>query len=354
MRVGLVGIGFMGWIHYLAYQRAAEKATAAPDQRIEIAAICTRDSAKRAGDWTSIQGNFGPPGETVDVSSMRCYESLDSLLKDDAIDLIDICLPPHLHVSAVESALSAGKHVLCEKPLALNAESAQRLLDLDRQLSGADGRLMVAQILPFMNGFRELHAATKSGEHGPLRSLRLKRFISPPDWIPDFYDADRVGGPLVDLHVHDAHLINLLMGPPVDTFTASDCDGSMPVRYESLFRYADGRYASCGGGVIGSSGRPFTHGFEANFENATMQLEFAAFADGTSEEIPLVLVDQKGQVVRPDSGDGDPVAAFVRQAEAVAQWMTGGPRHDALDPVHAVEALRLCEAQMPNETKTNP
>ena len=346
MRVGLVGIGFMGWIHYLAYKRAAEAAKAGSNQRIEIAAICTRDPSKRAGDWTSIKGNFGPPGENVDVSGMRCYESLDRLLEDDDIDLIDICLPPHLHGAAVESALSAGKYVLCEKPLALSAAAAQRLMDLDRQTAGGRGRLMVAQILPFMNGFRDLCDAGESGVHGQLRSLRLKRFISPPDWIPDFYDPERVGGPLIDLHVHDAHLINLLMGPPDETFTASDRDGSMPVRYESLFRYADGRYASCGGGVIGSPGRPFTHGFEANFEDATMQLEFAAFADGSSAEIPLVLVDRHGNVTRPDGGDGDPVAAFVRQAEAVQRWIGGGPRHAALAPVHAVEALRLCEAQM--------
>ena len=62
LRVGIAGIGFMGWIHYLAYRKAPG---------VEVAAICTRDKKKLAGDWRGIRGNFGPPGEKVDVSGMK-------------------------------------------------------------------------------------------------------------------------------------------------------------------------------------------------------------------------------------------------------------------------------------------
>ena len=67
MRAGIVGIVFIGWIHYLAYQRS---------EQAELVAFCSRDAAKRAGDWTSIQGNFGPPGEKIDVSGLAVYETL--------------------------------------------------------------------------------------------------------------------------------------------------------------------------------------------------------------------------------------------------------------------------------------
>jgi len=87
MRVGIAGIGFMGWIHWLAWAKV---------EGMEIAAICSRDPVKRAGDWTSIQGNFGPPGEQVDLSQVACFETLAEMLRDDSIDLIDICLPPSL------------------------------------------------------------------------------------------------------------------------------------------------------------------------------------------------------------------------------------------------------------------
>ena len=64
-RIGLVGVGFMGWIHYLAYKGLRDA---------KLAAVCSRDKVKLAGDWRSIRGNFGPPGEMVDLSSVKKYE----------------------------------------------------------------------------------------------------------------------------------------------------------------------------------------------------------------------------------------------------------------------------------------
>ncbi len=58
MKIGIAGIGFMGWTHYQAYQRVAG---------VTISAICEQNEKRLAGDWTDIQGNFGPPGQVVDV-----------------------------------------------------------------------------------------------------------------------------------------------------------------------------------------------------------------------------------------------------------------------------------------------
>ena len=88
IQVGIAGIGFMGWIHWLAYQNVAG---------IRVGAIASRDPKRRAGDWRGIQGNFGPPGEQVDLAGVRAYETLEALLADPAIDAVDLCLPPYLH-----------------------------------------------------------------------------------------------------------------------------------------------------------------------------------------------------------------------------------------------------------------
>ena len=85
MRAGIVGVGFMSWIHYLAYQRS---------ETAELAAFSSRDPGKRAGDWRGVKGNFGPPGEQIDISGLNVYETLDAMLEDETLDLIDICLPP--------------------------------------------------------------------------------------------------------------------------------------------------------------------------------------------------------------------------------------------------------------------
>src|SRR5437870_3707703 len=102
LRVGLVGIGFMGWIHWLAYQRV---------KGVAVKAICTRSADKLGGDWTSIRGNFGPPGAKVSLKGVGAYDELDELLADEEIDLVDICLPPDQHVAATLKALAAGKDV---------------------------------------------------------------------------------------------------------------------------------------------------------------------------------------------------------------------------------------------------
>ena len=71
LRVGLVGIGFMGWIHYLSYKKT---------KGVKLAAVCTRDAKRRAGDWRGIQGNFGPSGEQVDLSGVAKYAQFDALI----------------------------------------------------------------------------------------------------------------------------------------------------------------------------------------------------------------------------------------------------------------------------------
>src|SRR5438477_5573269 len=110
VRIGLVGIGFMGYIHYLAAQHLRDA---------RVTAVCSRDPKKLAGDWRSIQGNFGPRGDIMDLSRVKKYEHYEDLLADPNIDLVDVCNPTHLHAPSALQALRAGKHVMVEKSIAL-------------------------------------------------------------------------------------------------------------------------------------------------------------------------------------------------------------------------------------------
>src|SRR6202171_2545470 len=103
VRIGIVGVGFMGMIHYLAARKL---------QGARVEAICSRDEKKLAGDWRSIQGNFGPRGEMMALAVIKKYPGLDDLLADPNIDLVDVCNPTNLHPQTAIKALQAGKHVL--------------------------------------------------------------------------------------------------------------------------------------------------------------------------------------------------------------------------------------------------
>ena len=100
IRIGIVGVGFMGMIHYLAARRL---------KGARVAAICSRDPKKLAGDWRSIRGNFGPPGEVMDLSQVKKYDRLEALLADSDIDLIDVCNPTSLHPATARSGAGSGQ-----------------------------------------------------------------------------------------------------------------------------------------------------------------------------------------------------------------------------------------------------
>src|SRR5262249_31738669 len=119
VRIGIVGVGFMGMIHYLA----AQKLSAA-----RVHAICTRDPKKLSGDWTSIRGTFAPAGPHMTLGDIKRYPEFDQLLADPDIALVDICTPTHLHPSMAIAALQAGKHVLVEKAIALTVTDADAMV----------------------------------------------------------------------------------------------------------------------------------------------------------------------------------------------------------------------------------
>src|SRR4051794_39383362 len=202
VRIGIVGIGFMGRIHYLASQRLTGA---------KLTAVCSRDPTKLAGDWRNTRGNFGPEPGHVDLTGVKKYATYEQLLADPEIDLIDVCTVTDQHTPMALAALKAGKHVLVEKAIALTTDDADAMLAAARK---AGKLLMVAHVLPFFPEFRFAADAVRSGQYGKLLGGHLTRVISRPDWSADMADAAKTGGPAVDLHIHDTHFVGLIAGVP--------------------------------------------------------------------------------------------------------------------------------------------
>ena len=110
VRIGLVGIGFMGMIHYLAARKL---------KGAKVTALCSRDEKKRQATGAASRAISAQPGTRMDLSGIKTYADLDDLLADPDIDLVDVCNPTHLHPATAIQALKAGKHVLVEKAIAL-------------------------------------------------------------------------------------------------------------------------------------------------------------------------------------------------------------------------------------------
>lgn len=208
MRIAVLGLGFMGSTHLKALRTIPGA---------EVVAICTRDERKHSGDLTGIQGNTGGPGEKLDFSRVATYRDVHQVIEDPHIEAVDICLPTHLHAPVAIEALRAGKHVLVEKPMSLDAASAH---DMIAEAKKHDRVLMTAQVLRFFPVYEALRNVLNSGRIGITRSATFRRRCAAPAWSGWLADPTQSGGGVFDLLIHDIDMALHLFGKP-DTVSAS-------------------------------------------------------------------------------------------------------------------------------------
>lgn len=336
VRVGIAGIGFMGMIHYLSYAKV---------RGAKVVAMADCDRKKLSGDWRSIKGNFGPRGKRMDLKGVRTYDRTDELLRDPDVDLVDVCLPPALHRDVTIAALRAGKHVFCEKPIALDARDAQRMVAAAER---AGRQLCVGHVLPYFPEYAYIRELADSRKFGRLVGGSFKRVVSNPLWIANYFDADAIGGPMYDLHIHDAHFIRLMFGMPNRVFAAGRLQGDVAKYFTSQFLY-DGKRpvaVTATSGVIDQQGRSFTQGFEIHFEQATVLFDFAVIRDKPVVLSPLTVLDAAGKATQPRLGSSDPLRAFEGELKDVARAARDNRPAEMLDGTLARDAVVLCRKQL--------
>jgi predicted dehydrogenase len=210
-QVGLLGLGFMGRRHLEAYRS------------LSGVEVLTRTSPR----FAHIQ----------DPDAL--YEAM---VTDPELDALDICLPTALHAPLTIAALDEGKHVLCEKPMALTVAACERMLEAGKRNKGV---LMIAHVLRFWPAYRVLHEAVAQGTYGAVRSASFARRSGLPTWGPWLLQPGESGGAALDLLVHDYDQALWLFGPP-ENATARTV-GSDNVIACSL-RYPDGLEVAINGG----------------------------------------------------------------------------------------------------------
>ncbi len=178
---------------------------------VEVAAVASQDEQRLSGDLSDIQGNIGGPGEKMDFSGVKKYRDAAEAARDPDVDAVDICLPTDQHAPIAIAALRAGKHVLVEKPMALDGAAADEMVaEAER-----NGRvLMVAQVLRFFPAYRAAAEMVHAGKLGPIRSALFRRRCAAPGWSKWMQDSARSGGGVFDLLIHDVDFALHLLGAP--------------------------------------------------------------------------------------------------------------------------------------------
>jgi predicted dehydrogenase len=181
VRYAVVGLGHIA-------QVAVLPAFAHAKGTCRLAALVSDDTKK-----------LGALGRKYRVSALRSYDDYDELLASGEIDAVYIALPNHLHADYSIRAARAGVHVLCEKPLAVNADEAERSLEA---AEGAGVKLMTAYRLHFERANLEAIEILRSGRIGEPRYFHSQFSFQLEDEENIRLDAERGGGPLLDLGVY--------------------------------------------------------------------------------------------------------------------------------------------------------
>jgi len=325
LRIGIHGLGFMGMMHYLAYQKLSG---------VRVTAICESLPERRKGDWTAIKGNFGPQGTQMDLTGIKTYAEAGELFADPDVDLVDICLPPNLHAKMAIAALNAGKNVFCEKPIALT------LSDADAMTAAADVNkklFMVGHVLPFFPAYAFVYEAVRTNKYGKLIGGHFDRVISDPVWLKDFYNMSTTGGPLLDLHIHDAHFIRLLFGMPKLVQSIGRLRGEVPEYFSTQFAFADpALVVTSTSGCIFQQGRPFMARSEVHFEKATIVLDGA----GTT------VLSEDGKSLPAELSALDEVGIFANELKELTDSVSRGEVSPILGGTLARDALAIALKEM--------
>jgi predicted dehydrogenase len=146
----------------------------------------------------------------------RAFSSIEGMLKDADIDIVDICTPTPFHLECIKTAAAAGKHVICEKPFARTMEQCREAVEA---CEAAGVRLFIAHVLRYFPEFAQARQVVKSGTVGKPVTVRTTRGGGYPMGWDDWYgNIEWSGGVALDLIIHDFDWLLWTFGPAERVF----------------------------------------------------------------------------------------------------------------------------------------
>lgn len=285
MRIAVVGLGFMGLTHLKAYKRIPG---------VEIGAVSCNDPKVLAGDLSSIQGNLDVAGEAVDFQSAQKFADALECVREADVDAVDLCLPTAMHAPIAIAALRAGKHVLVEKPMALDAAQCDEMM---AEAEKAGRLLMSAQVLRFFPAYIPLIEAAQTGKLGEPRHALFRRRCAAPGWSAWLTNKSTSGGGVFDLLIHDVDMALVCFGMP----TAVSATGyeDLPSGVDMLtaqLHYPSGFAVTITGGWHLPSNYPFSMEYTVVGQDAAIEYSSAGrpphwYGRGEERALPLSDVD---------------------------------------------------------------
>ncbi len=253
LRIGLVGAGFIGKSH-------AEGMTNTAGVKL-VGITVHNDYANR----DKLCAQYG----------CKAYDSYEDMLNSTEIDVIDICVPSHLHEEFAIRAARAKKHILLEKPIAMNLDGATKIVEAAEQ---NNVRLMVGQTMRFWPEYVKIKELYDRGVLGEVKSVYAARLGQEPNWDNGWYkDPAKSGELMLNLTLHDIDFLHYLLGAAESVYTvgAKDVHGGYN-DVKNIFRFKNGSFAMVDGSLTMTPGYPFTMTCRLDGTKATLEFVFKA------------------------------------------------------------------------------
>ena len=327
INVGIVGLGFMAATHIRAYRQLAG---------VQITALCNPSGRHLDGDFTDVAGNVGATDPVkLDMTGVKATTKLSELLADPEMHLIDICAPTKAHHELSIAALRAGKHVLCEKPLARTARQAREMAET---AAACPGYFMPAMCIRFWPEWEWLQQAIHAQAYGRVLGARFRRVAEPPGWgRKNFFNGAESGGGLFDLHIHDTDFVQFCFGRPLSVFSTGYSRFSGAIDHVvTQYNVAGGAVVSAEGSWAMAEGFGFNMSYTVNFENATADYDIAR----GQESLRLCERGQKPRFITLPASDG-----FVGELKYLTECIASGRPPTVVTAKDGQSSVEICEAE---------
>ena len=268
LNFAILGAGAMGAAH-------TGGLASIENDRVKYTAVCDIDGDKAK----AFAEEHGIP---------KVYTDICDLLKDDEVDVVDLCLPSHMHEKFGVMVCEAKKHLLIEKPIAFTVDAAKRIYDAAKT-NGV--RIMTAQVLRFWPEYKKIKELYDEGAFGTVRHIYAARLGQLPDWGGGWYaDPEKSGETLCNLTLHDIDFLHYMLGKPESIYSAGVRDETGCYNdVMNIFRWKNGINAIVDGSLSMTPSYPFTMRFRIAGSKATAEFTYISGVnigpDSTSELI---------------------------------------------------------------------
>lgn len=317
IKVGIVGFGFMGRMHYRCWNAI---------KGFKVTALCDANPQAFTSS-AAAEGNIAGAADTIDFSSLKTFSKFDELLSSGATDVLSITLPTHMHPDFTIKALAAGRHVLCEKPMALTVEDCDKMIDAAKK----SGKLLqIGQCIRFWPEYAVTREIVKSEKYGKVRAADFIRFSPLPSWNTSswFTDEKRSGGMPLDLHLHDSDFIQHMFGMPDAVFSSTDPE---VIHMSTSYLYKDGPAITADANWHIAP----KYGFKMSF---MIILEKATIAYDCTQKPTLKIYPNDGEPFTPELAPGD---GYSQEIEYFGKKIMGKPVEELITLEQARNTISL-------------